>query len=227
MPNDSFRSRWLERFELPECGWFEGFEKRLAERPFCNPKEAKALLCFLFDKLPGILEKDTSPETRLLAEAFAWTCFAFWQCGSAFPSFPENYADCLRKALGQSPDKRPVVAKAIAGLIVSENGTSDGRCGFNQLSLSDPGFIRESERLIHAGRYEEYLKAAEKYGEYEDALSRSPEFQADWHRIRTAFPKQTQDLQAIENDRPRGLPADQTLTGVIPATHRHTTITPK
>jgi hypothetical protein len=190
MPKFSFQSRWLERFELPESGWIEGLDGRLAKLPFCDLKDAKALLRFLFDKLPGILEKDATPDTHLLAEAFAWTCFAFWQCGSAFPSFPENYATCLHQALKQSAKKRSPLAMVLARLIVPANGAADGRCGFNQLALNQPELIRGSESLIHDGRYEDYLKAKEKYDEFEDALKRSKEFKADWQQIKVSFPKQ-------------------------------------
>lgn len=190
MPSASFRSHWLAKFELLETDWKEGIDGRLAALPFSDSKETKALLGFLFEKLPGILEKDISPETRLLAEAFGWTCFAFWQCGSAFPSFPENYAACLHKALRQSANKRSPAAMVLARLLVPDNDTGDGRCGFNQLALSQPEIIRESEHLIHDGRYEDYLKAKEKSEEYEDYLSRSAEFQADWQRIKDSFPEQ-------------------------------------
>ncbi len=64
-----------------------------------------------------------------MAEACAWTCFSFWQCGSAFPSFPENYANYLRMALKQAPGNRPVVAKMIAGLIeISETWETGKAC---------------------------------------------------------------------------------------------------
>lgn len=186
----SFHSRWLEKFALPETGWLKIIDEQLHERAFCDHKEAKDLLSFVFKELTDILQQDNCAETKEMAEACAWTCFAFWQCGSAFPSFPENYADCLRKALRQTPGKRPVVAKMIARLIVSEKGISDGQCGFNQLSLRQPELVRDSERLIHEGRYEDYLNAHEKYEEFELYLKKSAEFQADWQQIKASFPKQ-------------------------------------
>ena len=197
MSSASFQSRWLERFALPESDWREALVDRLTERPFCDPKEVKPLLCFLFEKVPGILEKRPDDDTRLLADAFAWTCFAFWQCGSAFPSFPENYAACLHKALWQSPKKRDPAAMVLARLLVPGNDAGDGRCGFNQLALSEPELIRQSERLIHDGRYEDYLKAREKYEEYEAYLSRSNEFKADWQRIKESFPEQVRGKGTI------------------------------
>jgi len=197
MSGASFRSRWLGKFDLPELQWDDGLDGRLAERPFCDPKEAKTLLSFLFEKLPDILDKDPSPDTRLLADAFAWACFAFWQCGSAFPSFPENYAACLHEALRQSAKKRNPAAMVLARLLVPASEAGEGRCGFNQLTLSNPELIRESERLIHAGRYEDYLKAQEKYDEYEDYLSRSTEFQADWQQIKDNFPGHVQERKEI------------------------------
>lgn len=197
MPSPSFRSRWLDKFALPKSRWVAGLDERLEERTFCDSEEVKPLLLFLFNDLPGVLEKDPSPDTRLLAEAFAWTCFAFWQCGSAFPSFPENYATCLHKALSQPVKKRKPAAMVLARLIVPASDPGKGRCGFNQLSLSKPELIRESERLIHDGRYEDYLKAKEKYDEYEDALSRSLEFQADWQQIKNSFPEQVRATKVI------------------------------
>jgi hypothetical protein len=197
MPSASFRSRWLEKFDLPKSRWEAGLDERLAERPFCDSEEVKPLLLFLFDDLLGVLEKDPSPDTRMLAEAFAWACFAFWQCGSAFPSFPENYAACLHEALRQHVKKRNPAAVVLARLLVPASDAGDGRCGFNQLSLSKPELIRESERLIHAGRYEDYLKAKEKYDEYEDALSRSKEFLTEWQQIKDSFPEQVRDKKTI------------------------------
>lgn len=187
LPGQSFQARWLGRFGLPEADWKDALRERLAERPFSDLDEAFSLICFLFEKVPAIVTRHQDSDTLLLAEAFGWTCFAFWQCGSAFPSFPENYAHFLREALDQSPRKRSTIAKLVAGIIVTEKA-DEGRCGFNRLALDKPGLIRESETLIHDGRYEEYLKAAEKYAEYEDALCRSPEFKADWQRIKEAFP---------------------------------------
>jgi hypothetical protein len=188
MPVAPFRSRWLGKFDLPESHWDKDLDERLAERPFCDSEEVKPLLLYLFNDLPAILEKDPSADTQLLAEAFAWTCFAFWQCGSAFPAFPENYAACLQEALQQPVKKRNPAAIVLARFLVPAKATEDGRCGFNQLTLSKPKLIRESEHLIHEGRYEDYLKAKEKYEEYEDALSRSAEFQADWQQIKDDFP---------------------------------------
>ena len=193
----SFRSRWLEKFDLPKSRWKTGLDGRLAARPFCNSEEVKPLLLYLFDELPGVIKKDTSDDTLLLAEAFAWTCFAFWQCGSAFPSFPENYAACLQEALRQPAKKRSSAAIVLARLLVPVNGAADDRCGFNQLTLSQPEVIRDSEHLIHDGRYEDYLKAKEKYEEYEDCLSRSAEFKADWQQIKDNFPEQVRDKKVI------------------------------
>ncbi len=189
MQKEPFQARWLDRFGLPASGWKKAIKEGMAERPFCDTKEALPLLRFLFEKVPGIIVRNQDADTLQLAEAFGWTCFAFWQCGSAFPTFPENYAQLLHDALRESPADRPAVARLVAGIIVSE-GTESGRCGFNQLALYEPGLIRESEQRIHAGRYEDYLKADEKYSEFEDALNRSPEFQVDWQRIKEAFPAQ-------------------------------------
>ncbi|MEQ1747996.1 MAG: hypothetical protein ABL974_01130 [Prosthecobacter sp.] len=169
----------------------------MAERPFCDVKTAEPLLRFLFGDLPKLLKKDTSPETAELSEAFGWTCFSFWQCGSAFPSFPENYAASLHKALSQSADQRDPAALVLARLLVSSQGQREGRCGFNQLALNKPEIIRESERLIHDGRYEDYLKAQEKYDEYETQLCFSREFRDDWQSLKTRFADQLRDKRII------------------------------
>ena len=128
MPVAPFRSRWLGKFGLPESRWEKDLDGQLADRPFCDSEEVKPLLLYLFNDLPGVLENDPSADTHLLAEAFAWACFAFWQCGSAFPSFPENYAASLLKTLRQPAKKRSPAAIVLARLLVPANGAADGRC---------------------------------------------------------------------------------------------------
>jgi hypothetical protein len=192
MQTPPFQTRWLTRFDLPSKGWQKLLAPRLAktERPFCDAKTAEPLLRFLFGDLPKLLKKDVSQETAELAEAFGWACFAFWQCGSAFPSFPENYAANLHKALSQPVDQRDPAALVLARLLLSSQDQREGRCGFNQLALNKPEIIRESERLIQDGRYEDYLKAQEKYDEYETQLGFSAEFRDDWQSLKTCFADQ-------------------------------------
>jgi hypothetical protein len=67
---DEFATKWLKRFGLPSA-WREPARKHLEQ------------LCFT-------VLRDRKPERLDLAEAYGWCCFAFWQCESAFPSFPES-----------------------------------------------------------------------------------------------------------------------------------------
>ncbi|MBX3741233.1 MAG: hypothetical protein KF712_09605 [Akkermansiaceae bacterium] len=186
---ESFKDRWLERFGLSRGQWRKELPGALAERPFCDQKSAKELLKFLFGELPGLLEKDESPETLRLAEAFGWCCFAFWQCGSAFPSFPENHAGFLRGQLERPPAKRLPEAGIVASIILGhwEGKTDDQSCGLNRLVLDKPEVVRKSERLIHDGRFDEYLKAPEKYEEYDVWLRESAEFRNDWEALKKQF----------------------------------------
>ena len=198
MQTPSFQSRWLTRFCLPSKGWQKLLQPALAERPFCDVKTAEPLLRFLLGELPKQLKKDTNQETADLAEAFGWACFAFWQCGSAFPSFPENYATRLHDALRQPADQRDPSAQILARILVSSRDPRDeGKCGFNQLALNKPEIIRDSEQLIHEGRYEEYLVAQEKYDEFETQLGFSAEFKGDWLAIKTSFADQLRGKKII------------------------------
>lgn len=197
MPKTSFQSRWLNRFRWEPSSWKKSIVTDLQQRPFCDRDLGKSLLVFLFEALPEHLDRDSSHETHLLAEAFGWACFAFWQCGSAFPSFPENYAERLQMALSQSAEDRDPSALVLARLLASSEDTPSGKCGFNQLVLKKPEIIRESEQLIHEGRYEEYLTAQEKYEEYETQLGFSAEFHGDWLAIKTSFADQLRGKKII------------------------------
>jgi hypothetical protein len=182
-----FDRRWLARFGLPRSDWRVAVQKEIGKLPFCEPEIARTLLAFLFADLPKLLKAQPDPELARLSEAFAWVCFSFWQCESAFPAFPENYALFLRDEITKPAGKRDPDAIALAELLVPG---ADGRCGFNRLALSDPAAIRESETLMYEGRYEFYLKAREKYAEYESYLAHSAQFRVDWERIKACFPGQ-------------------------------------
>lgn len=194
-----FHARWLARFDLAKSGWRTAIRRKVAELPFCDPTTARPLLVFLFSDLPKLLKEHSDPQTERLADAFAWVCFSFWQCESAFPAFPENYALFLRDQLMAPAMKRDPGAVALAELLVPkpEGVSPDGRCGFNRLALLDPASIRESEMLIHEGRYEFYLKAQEKYAEYEGYLEHSAEFRADWQHIQTCFAAQLHGQEIV------------------------------
>ena len=185
----NFLSTWLERFSLCAGKWRKEVRAHLSRLPFSDTADSQPLLEFLFGNVPGIIAKRKNAETRLLAEAYAWCCFAMWQCGSAFPSFPENYAYHLKAALAATEARRDPAALLLARMIVEFN-TGDGRCGFNKLQLADAATIRESEALIHEGRFEFYLKAKEKYDEYAFSLDQSGEFRTEWALIKKSFPRQ-------------------------------------
>ena len=178
------------RFGIPVgADWREAVETHLSQLPFITLAEALPLFEFLFDCLPSILTRSRDPEVPLLAEAYAWCCFWIWQCESAFPVFPENYAAHLRDALLVPAKKRDATAILIAQMLVGE-AAGDGNCGFNKLVLADAAAIRESERRMLTGGYEFYLKAKEKYDEFVFQLENSREFKADWQRLKTQFPKE-------------------------------------
>jgi hypothetical protein len=189
MTDDTFKSRWLARLELPASNWKPTAAAHLAALPFCDRKSGKVLIEFLLGKLPQVLVKDTQPATASLAEAFGWACLAFWQCGSGFPSFPENYAQFLHDQLKLPIGKRGPEADVITRILLGHTGTkkTDPACGFNRLQMEHAQVVRDSEGLIHEGRYEDYLKAGEKYEEYEMRLRFSGEFKADWDHIKTTF----------------------------------------
>ncbi len=185
MRDKQFASKWLLRFDLPEKGWKKIIAARLTERPFLDSTESRPLIEFLFDEVPKLVTKDREPNRRLLAEAFAWCCYAFWQCGSAFPAFPENYASYLKTALtAATPDPAAIL---LAKMLIEFNA-KEGRCGFNRLELADSRLIRESEALVHEGRYEFYLRAQEKYDEYLFYLEQLPDFRKEWAVLQQSFP---------------------------------------
>ena len=182
-----FLSQWLRRFRLTPSNWRVEIGNHTDELPFIPPLKSAPLLEFLFGEVPGIVADCDDDETILLAEAYGWCCFAFWQCESAFPALPENYAKQLKTALGACPAQRDSSAVLLARMVVEFNA-GDGRCGFNRLQLDHPEIVRESETLNHEGRYDVYLKAQEKYEEYVYYLEESPQFAEEWEAIKSAFP---------------------------------------
>jgi hypothetical protein len=79
--------------------------------------------------------------------------------------------------------------------MIAEFNAGGGRCGFNRLQVTAPNLIRESEALVHEGRYEFYLRAQEKYDEYQFYLEQSEEFRKEWTLLKNMFP------EAIAGDR--------------------------
>ena len=199
MTNETFQKRWLAQLALPTPNWKPSVKAHLDTLSFCDRESGQSLIEFLLGELPRLLHKDTSAATAGLAEAFGWACLAFWQCGSGFPSFTENYAQFLHDQLNLPADERTPEAGLIAGLLLGQAGMekADAACGFNRLKLADPKVVRDSEQLIHEGRYEDYLKASEKYEEYEMRLRVSSEFLADWQQIKTTFRSQIRNQPVV------------------------------
>lgn len=187
---EDFKARWLARFGLSEGNWRTAAAKHLARLPFAELRLTKPLIEALFARVPGLLDQCGDPMTSLIAEAFGWCCFSLWQCGSAFPAFPESYAAFLQRELFKASRNRDPVAELIARMIVEFN-VREGQCGFNKLVLADAETVRESERRMIEGSYEFYLKTQEKYNEYQFYLKELPDFQAEWRALKQAFPKQT------------------------------------
>lgn len=194
--HNDFKSRWLNQFGLPLTNWREKGCAHVTDLPFADKDTLLDLLQGLFVAVPKLLKTRKDSTTLLIAEAFGWCCFSVWQCGSAFPSFPENYATFLMDALLADPTKRPPEAEMLSKMLVEFN-RQDGQCGFNKLALANPQAIRESERRIHDGSYEFYLKAQEKYDEYQFYLEESKAFQEEWALIKSSFPRQTGTSEII------------------------------
>ena len=194
--NDDFRNRWLARFGLPADGWRDVAAQHLAQLPFTDPRQTAPLIDALFEWVPALLRRNHDTVTAKLAEAFAWCCFSFWQCGSGMPAFPETYALGLKRELFRVKGRRDQQMVLLATLIVSD-GNGVGQCGFNRLHLSDPCVVRESERLMLRGGYEFYLNAQVKYDEFEGHLKHSEEFRRDWKLIKRRFPPRTRSKEII------------------------------
>lgn len=182
-----FLPQWLRRFRLTPSNWREEIAQHADQLPYISPKKSIPLFEFLFGEVPDIVSTCGDAETALLAEAYGWSCFTFWQCQSAFPAFPENYAQQLKSALATSPAQRDPCSFLLARMVVEFNADG-GRCGFNKLQLDHPEIVRESETLNHEGRYDVYLKAQEKYEEYVYYLEESPQFAEEWEAIKAMFP---------------------------------------
>jgi hypothetical protein len=185
-----FQQRWLRRFGLDAASWRGEIRRRLERLPFADAKVCQPLLVALFGEVPRKLASNKDSHAGRMAEAFGWCCFSMWQCGSNFPSYPEDYAGFLLRELRKPQPRRACEALLLAELIMGAEADA-GRCGFNVLEVQDAEPIRESERRILCGGYELYLKAGEKYREYLVRLKQSAEFRADWRALKTAFPKET------------------------------------
>jgi hypothetical protein len=176
-----FRDRWLVRLGLPVEGWRSKLKHEVKKRPFSEPKELESLIIRLIDALPSRLRNiDLS-----LAETFGWLCLQAWQSGSHFPAFAENYAELVWRSLEAGKEESHAI------LISKLLGAENDRSGFQPLVLKDSEFIRESEKWIHAGEFDRFLKNPAKFSEYEQELHSSKVFRADWRLLCRAFPKHT------------------------------------
>ena len=181
-----FQRIWFDRFEVNRGGWREIATAHLAKLPFPRPAADLALLKFLFETLPALLDKNYAPELLEVADAYGWLCYQFWQAEAAFPSYSESYAGYLRAAL----ERGTIDPQALALARVINAQEEPGQCGFNQLMLSDVEIVRQGEAWRKEGRFEPFLKAHEKYEEYVTYLENHAGFRAEWAALKTAFPQQ-------------------------------------
>ena len=181
-----FAAVWCGRLGLPRKDWQAAARKKAAELPFSDAEEVVLLVDFLLGDLSQIVRRDPSPATLALADSYGWFCYAMWQCASAFPAFPENYAHYLKSAL-TSATAPPRAAQVLAEL-TGDAGPTDGRCGFNRLKLAHPEVVRQSESVVHEGSYEFYLRANERYDEYLFYLKESRDFEREWKSLKELMP---------------------------------------
>ena len=91
-----------------------GARAHLENLRFADLKETWPLIESLFTIVPEILNRE--PERKDLAEAYAWCCYAFWQCESAFPPFPETFASFLLKQLQANQCRNLEISCLLASL---------------------------------------------------------------------------------------------------------------
>jgi hypothetical protein len=111
---NEFAAKWLQRFGLPSA-WEESARSHLEQLCFSDSRETFPLIESLFDIVPGILNR--KPERKCLAEAYAWCCYAFWQCESAFPAFPETFASFLLEQLQTNQGRNLEISTLLASLL--------------------------------------------------------------------------------------------------------------
>jgi hypothetical protein len=182
----NFASQWLERFGLSSRNWAQEAAQHIDGLPFISGEVAFPLVEFLFAEVPAIVSSCNDPRTTQLANAYAWCCFAFWQCESPFPALPENYAAHLKVALSVSAPERDRSSQLLARMIVDFNA-GEGACGFNRLAVTDAEVIRDSERRNIEGDFDVFLKTPQKYEEYLKLLEDSAAFQEEWSLIKANY----------------------------------------
>jgi hypothetical protein len=156
---DEFGSRWLKRLGLPSA-WREPARTHLEQLCFSVPHDTWPLVESLFTVVPEILNRE--PERFDLAEAYGWCRFAFWQCESAFPSFPERFASFLLEQLQADHCRSLEISSLLASLFEQEvQGAGQVRSPRNgseaenrEPSVNDPaGQSRHPARQSHNSPY--------------------------------------------------------------------------
>jgi hypothetical protein len=183
---DEFRLRWLERLGL-QSDWREAARTHLEKLCFVDSRDAWPLIESLFETVPRILNRKAEREE--LAEAYAWCCYAFWQCESGFPAFPETFAFFLLDHLQSEPCQNFEIGSLLASLFANPDDPEKWG-GFNHPELKRPEVVRRHEALVKDGRYEEVLHAWIKYDEYERKIQASADLKKEWAEIKKLFPAQ-------------------------------------
>lgn len=192
--SSSCLAAWLQRFALPAERWRTALKREARERPF---SDAGALARRVRAFLEEITEAERSPPAKRkrvgeLLDARGWALLQAWQSGSHFPSFAEDLADYLESA-GEA-EAAPPVSKWLAALLHTDEA---GRCGEQPMLLADAARVRRSERCLHAGEFDGFLRAVIKHREVSERVAASPEYRRDWRKLRRLFPKETRSRSLL------------------------------
>jgi hypothetical protein len=188
-----------------------GARAHLENLRFADLKETWPLIESLFTIVPEILNRE--PERKDLAEAYAWCCYAFWQCESAFPPFPETFASFLLKQL-QANQCRNLEISCLLASLFADADDPEKWSGINHPELARPEVIRAHEKVVKDGEYEKILHAQIKYDEFERQIRASTDLKKEWSEIKRLFPDQTKGRDIIhrslvpQRNWVRGLGAD-------------------
>lgn len=183
MTAPEFKREWLARFGFSTSRWKVEAKTALAERPFIEAEHMLPLLDALFGP---VSKASANSALAPLCTAYAWLCLQAWQSGSHFPSFAENYAECLLASIkaGRATPQTRIIADLF------QVDAKNARCGFQPAVLADAVKIRISEQWTKEGAFEHFLKAKTKYEEFEAKLANSA-FVEDWAKLKAAFPEET------------------------------------
>jgi hypothetical protein len=192
-PGVEFASRWLKRLDLPSA-WKEPARRHLEQLCFSVPQHTWPLIESLFTIVPKILNRE--PERKALAEAYAWCCYAFWQCESAFPSFPETFASFLLEQL-QANERRNLEIGSLLAFLFADADDAKKWGGINHPKLDRPDVIRTHEKVVRNGEYEKILHAQIKYNEVERQILASTALRKEWAEIKRLFPEQVKGREII------------------------------